>query len=169
MARHQCSGGMIMKNKIKIIPLLISLALPLAVGGLSALLTGSSMMMYDSFVKPPLSPPGWAFPVVWTILYILMGLASYLVYTSGASTVRIQRSLSFYAVQLALNFFWPLTFFRLRMYLTAFLWLVALWVLVLICTVLFRHIRKPAGQLFLPYLIWCSFALYLNLFVYLLN
>lgn len=158
-----------MKNKFKIIPLLISLALPLAVGGLSAFLSGSSMTMYDSFAKPPLSPPGWVFPLTWTVLYILMGLASWLVYTSGASPVRIQRSLSFYAVQLALNFFWPLIFFRLRMYLTAFLWLAVLWVLVLICTVLFRYIRKPAGQLFLPYLIWCSFALYLNLFVYLLN
>ena len=158
-----------MKNKFKIIPLLISLAIPLAVGGLSAFLSGSSMTMYDSFVKPPLSPPGWVFPLAWTALYILMGLASWLVYTSGASPVRIQRSLSFYAVQLALNFFWPLIFFRLRMYLTAFLWLAVLWVLVLICTVLFRYIRKSAGQLFLPYLIWCSFALYLNLFVYLLN
>ena len=158
-----------MKNKLKIVPLLIALALPLAVGGLSALLTGTSMMMYDSFVKPPLSPPGWVFPVVWTVLYVLMGLASYLVYSSGASPVRIQRALSFYAVQLALNFFWPLIFFRLQMYLTAFLWLAALWVLVLICTLLFWYIRKPAGQLFLPYLVWCSFALYLNLFVYLLN
>lgn len=158
-----------MKNRLKIVPLIISLALPLAVGGLSALLTGASMMMYDSFVKPPLSPPGWLFPVVWTLLYVLMGIASYLVYTSAASEARKQRALSFYAVQLALNFFWPLIFFRLQMYLTAFLWLAALWVLVLICTVLFRYIRKSAGQLFLPYLIWCTFALYLNFFVYLLN
>ena len=158
-----------MKAKIKIVPLLISLALPLAAGTLSALLTGTSMMMYQSFVKPLLSPPGWVFPVVWTVLYLLMGLASYLVYVSGASPVRIHRALSFYAVQLALNFFWPLIFFRLQMYLTAFIWLAVLCVLVLICTVLFRHIRKTAGLLFLPYLIWCSFALYLNLFVYLLN
>lgn len=158
-----------MKAKIRIIPLLISLALPLAAGALSASLTGASMMMYDSFVKPPLSPPGWVFPVVWTLLYILMGLASYLVYTSGASPVRIQRALSFYAVQLSLNFFWPLIFFRLQMYLTGFLWLAALWVLVLICTVLFRYIRKSASRLFLPYFIWCTFALYLNFFVYLLN
>lgn len=158
-----------MKNRLKIVPLIISLALPLAVGGLSALLAGTSMLRYESFVKPPLSPPGWLFPVVWTLLYILMGLASYLVYTSGASQIRVQRALSYYAVQLALNFFWPLIFFRLQMYLTAFLWLAALWVLVLICTVLFRHIRESAGRLFLPYLIWCTFALYLNFFVYLLN
>ena len=158
-----------MKNKLRIVSLLMALALPLAVGGLSAALTGASQLQYGNFVKPPLSPPGWVFPVVWTLLYVLMGLASWLVYTSGASPVRVQRALSFYLVQLGLNFFWPLIFFRLGMYPAAFLWLAALWVLVLICTVLFRHIRKAAGQLFAPYLIWCSFALYLNFLVCLLN
>ena len=83
--------------------------------------------------------------------------------------MRKQRALSFYAVQLGVNFFWPLIFFRLQMFLAAFVWIVVLWLLVLICALLFGHIRKSAGQLLLPYLLWVSFASYLNLGVYLLN
>ena len=161
--------GCSMNNRIRWGRLALSVAVPLAVGAAAAFLTGRSMQLYDSFENPPLSPPGWIFPVVWTLLYILMGIASYQVSVSDARSVRKQRAMSFYAVQLGLNFFWPLIFFRLQMFFAAFLWIIALVLLVMICTLLFAHIRKSAGALLLPYLLWVIFASYLNLGVYLLN
>ena len=147
----------------------LCIAIPLLIGGVAGLLTRSGTQSYALMAKPPLSPPGWLFPVVWTVLYIMMGLASYIVYSSDASPIRKERALSFYAVQLGLNFFWPLIFFRLEMFLTALLWLAALWVLVWICAALFYHIRRAAFYLLLPYGLWCTFALYLNFSVYLRN
>ena len=115
--------------KIQWKKLILCLAVPLAVGGLSALITGNSMQMFETLRKPPLSPPGWLFPVVWTILYILMGIASYLVLTS-AKPNRSRSALLVYGVQLFFNFFWPILFFSLKLYLSAFFWLVLLWLLI---------------------------------------
>ena len=95
--------------------LIISLAVPLAVGGLSAWLSGGAMERFDSLQKPALAPPSWLFPVVWTILFLMMGVASYLVYASGASRVRRERALTFYALQLGMNFFWSISFFTLML------------------------------------------------------
>lgn len=162
-------GCVTVKNKRNIVAFIVALAIPLAVGGLSAWLTAGDMVLYEFVRKPPLSPPGWLFPLVWTLLYILMGLASYLVYRSDASPFRKKRALWVYAAQLAVNFFWPLIFFGAEAYFAAFLWLVLLCLLVFSCAVLFYHIDKNAGWLLLPYLIWCIFALYLNFGVYLLN
>ena len=147
---------------------LICWAIPLAVGGLAALLSGG-MDSYSVMNKPPLSPPGWVFPIVWTILYLLMGEASYQVLTSGKDPVKIRTALIAYAVQLALNFIWPLLFFRGQLYLTAFFLLLALWVAILITMLLFSRIKERAGDLLLPYLLWVTFAGYLNLGVFLLN
>lgn len=146
--------------------LLASLAVPLAVGGLSALLTKDSMETFDSLNKPALSPPGWLFPVVWTVLFVLMGLACYLVVTSGRSN---RVALTLYGVQLFFNLLWSLIFFRAGAYLAAFIWLILLWLLISATTVLFYRISKPAGLLMLPYLLWVTFAGYLNLSIYLLN
>ncbi len=154
--------------KIQWKKLILCLAVPLAVGGLSALITGNSMQMFETLRKPPLSPPGWLFPVVWTVLYILMGIASYLVLTS-AKPNRSRSALLVYGVQLFFNFFWPILFFSLKLYLSAFFWLVLLWLLILVTTVLFYKIAKPAGLLLVPYLLWVAFAGYLNLGIYLLN
>ncbi len=156
-----------MKPKIK--SLIISLVIPLAVGGLSALVSGGSMESFEALNKPPLSPPGWLFPVVWTILYILMGLASYLVYTANAPSYKKTSALAFYAIQLFFNFMWSVIFFNLRAYLAAFIWLVLLLILIIITTVKFYNISKTAGLLMLPYIIWVAFAGYLNLAIYLLN
>ena len=101
-------GGFPMKKKTK--TLLICLAIPLAVGAVSGWLTRNSMDTFKLLDKPPLAPPGWVFPVAWTILYVLMGIASYLVYTAKRSESR-QQGLTIYAAQLAVNFFWPLFFF----------------------------------------------------------
>ena len=149
--------------------LIICLVIPLAVGGLAALLTGGGMDTFETLNQPPLSPPGWLFPVVWTILYILMGIASYLVLTSGKSHESIRRALVLYGIQLVFNFLWPIFFFSLSAYLFAFIWLVALWLLILATTVSFYRLFDIAGYLMIPYLIWVTFAGYLNLGIYLLN
>ena len=156
-------------KRIRPWPLAICLAAPLAAGGLSALLTGDGMRLFAVLRKPPLSPPGWVFPAAWTLLYLLMGLASYLIYVSGASRARRERALTFYAAQLGMNFFWTVIFFKLEMYLTAFVWLLGLWALIVICTVLFWHIDRRAGRLLLPYLVWTAFAGYLNAGICILN
>lgn len=147
---------------------LIFWAIPLAVGGLAALLSGG-MSSYSQLNQPPLSPPGWVFPIVWTFLYLLMGEASYQVFTSGKDPAAIRTALVAYGVQLALNFIWPLLFFRGQLYLTAFFLLLGLWVAILITIVLFSRIKERAGDLLLPYLLWVTFAGYLNLGVFLLN
>lgn len=149
--------------------LIICLAIPLVVGGAAGLLTMNSMEAFEALNQPPLSPPGWMFPVVWTVLYVLMGIASYLVSVSDAPHEEKARALWTYGIQLAFNFLWPIAFFNLKWYLFAFLWLVILWILILITALRFGRIRKPAGYLLVPYLLWVAFAGYLNLGIYLLN
>lgn len=149
--------------------LIISILIPLAVGGAAALIANGSFKDFKALNKPPLAPPAWAFPAAWTLLYILMGIAAYLVYCSEKYPGRIERALTFYAVQLFMNFCWTLIFFNLKLYLAAFIWLVLLWGAIAGTALLFRFISKPAGWLMLPYLAWVTFAGYLNLGVYILN
>lgn len=154
--------------KLNIKRLLINLAVPLAVGGLSALISGG-MGDYKSINQPPLSPPGWLFPIVWSVLYLLMGYAAYRVQVSGKEPAKIRRAMLFYALQLLLNFLWSPVFFGLNWYLAAFFILVGLWALIYVTMRLFSDIDEPAGDLLLPYILWVTFAGYLNLGVYLLN
>ncbi len=147
---------------------LISWAIPLAVGGLATLLSGGNDL-YWIINQPPLSPPAWVFPLVWTALYIAMGEAAYRVLTSGADPTQIKKALTAYGVQLFLNFLWPLLFFGGQMYLGAFILLIVLWIAILITARRFSRIDEIAGDLLLPYLLWVTFAGYLNLGVYLLN
>ncbi len=154
--------------KVNIKKLLLSLALPLAVGGLSALISGG-MGNYKIMNQPPLSPPGWVFPIVWTILYLLMGYAAYRVSVSGGEPEAVNKALRVYWAQLALNFLWPLVFFGLEWYLVAFIILIGLWVLIYWTMTLFSKLDKIAGDLLIPYLLWVTFAGYLNFGVYLLN
>lgn len=155
--------------KIKWKQLLICIAIPLAVGALSALLSGDGMAEFAALNKPALSPPAWLFPVVWTLLYILMGIAAYLVSTSAAPTDKIKTALTVYGIQLAVNFFWSIIFFRFSMYLFAFFWLILLWLLIIVTMVRFCKVRELAGDLIIPYLLWVTFAGYLNFGIYLLN
>lgn len=155
--------------KIKLKRLIVCLAVPLIIGGLSALLSGPGMELFASLEKPPLSPPGWLFPVVWTFLYLLMGLASYLVLESGGEQKQISAALTMYGVQLAVNFFWSIFFFNMQLYLFSFFWLVLLWCLILATLISFYRLSKPAGLLLVPYLLWVTFAGYLNLAIALLN
>lgn len=154
--------------KINIKKLLWSLALPLAAGGLSALISGG-MGNYKGINQPPLSPPGWVFPVVWSILYLLMGYAAYRVSVSGADQGAIARALGVYWAQLVLNFLWSPVFFGLQWYLVAFIILVAMWMLIYLTMNRFSRLDKLAGDLLIPYLLWVTFAGYLNFGVFLLN
>ena len=149
--------------------LLLFIAIPLLVGALAALITGGGMSGFAAVNQPPLSPPAWLFPIAWTILYTLMGISSYLVYTSAAPSGEIRSALTLYGVQLIVNFLWPIFFFGFGMYLFSFVWLLLLWVLVLWTIILFFRISKTAGWLMIPDLAWLTFAAYLNLFIYLLN
>ena len=148
--------------------LIPALLIPLAVGALAALLTKDAMARFGELRKPPLSPPAWLVPVVWTILYLLMGLASYLV-VMRENSPETATALRYYALQLVFNFFWSILFFNLEAYLLAFFWLLALLLLIVVTTVLFWRIRRSAGALLLPYLLWVSFAGYLNIGIYLLQ
>ena len=125
------------------------LCLPLAVGGLAAALTMGSMAQYSALPQPPLAPPPWVFPVAWTALYLLMGLAS-------------RRALRLHYAQLGANFVWPLLFFRAGEYAVAFWWLLFLLALAAAEMASFRRLDRTAGRLLAPYLAWLAFAAYLN-------
>ncbi len=157
-----------MKKSTKVY--IIGIIIPLVVGGLSALITSGSMDIYKDIVRPPLSPPGILFPIVWTILFVLMGVGSAMVYNSdNVSFQKRKNALYVYLVQLALNFFWNIIFFNMREYLFSFIWLVALLALIILMIYKFYKINKTAALLQMPYLLWVSFAGYLNLAIYILN
>ena len=149
--------------------LVICIAIPLAVGTTASLLTGGGMEVFETVNKPPLSPPGILFPIVWTILYTLMGIASYLVLSSGKNQEDITNALLIYLLQLAINFFWSIFFFNLEWYLFSFFWLILLWIFIRKTIQLFYPLSKTAAYLMIPYLLWVTFAGYLNLGIYLLN
>lgn len=155
--------------KIRLKPLLAALALPLGAGALGALGLRDSMEAFSALRKPPLTPPGWVFPVVWTVLYLMMGFASYLVYMSDAPHENVRTALIVYGISLAVNALWPTLFFGLGLYLIAFIDLVVLWFLVRSVMLQFYALRPLAAHLVFPYLLWLTFAGYLNIGVYLLN
>ena len=140
-----------------------------AVGGLSALLTREGTRVYAATaLHPPLSPPAVVFPIVWSILFALMGIGMARIRLAPASGAG-SRSLTLFLLQLAFNFFWSILFFPLQAFGLAFLWLLALWVLILRMILAFREVDKPAAWLQIPYLLWVTFAAYLNFGVWLLN
>lgn len=147
--------------------LIISLLVSFGVAGLSAFLTNKNMDIYKDLVQPPLAPPGIVFPIVWTILFTLMGISAYMVYKSGGE--KIGSALALYGVQLVFNFFWSIIFFNIRNYLFAFIWLIILIGLIAAMIIRFYDINKTAGLLQIPYLLWVLFAGYLNLAIFLLN
>lgn len=146
--------------------LIISILIPLTVGALSALISGN-MSAYATLNKPALSPPSFIFSIVWTILYILMGISAYLIYSSNSANKG--NALKIYALQLFFNFGWSIIFFGFSQYLLAFLWLVVLIILICIMIKQFYAINPIAAYLQIPYLLWCLFAAYLNLSIYLNN
>ena len=169
--------------------LLICILIPLAVGTTAGLLTMGGMEQFQELNKPMLAPPAWLFPVVWTILYILMGVSSYLIYAceenrekkeylnSKLQTKKIRKCnpeqkrkvLNIYGYQLLVNFLWPVFFFNLGWYGFSYLWLILLWILVAKMIWEFDKISFSAALMNIPYLLWLSFAGYLNLTIWLLN
>lgn len=140
-----------------------------AVGALSGFLTRDGVKIYSDVVRqPPLSPPSIVFPIVWTILFLLMGVSAARIYVLPASPERA-KALLIFATQLGFNFFWSIIFFNLQSFGFAFLWLLVLWGLILWMILVFRRLDPVAGWLQLPYLLWVAFAGYLNFGVWLLN
>ena len=158
---------MFLQSKLK--TLLVCIAIPLITGTISGLLSGNSMEAFQQLKKPPLSPPGYLFPIVWTILYTLMGIAAFFVYTSEKNEQEIHEALKLYGLQLAINFFWSIFFFNFEWYLFSFIWLVLLWILILKTIFAFSRISPKAACLLIPYLLWVTFAGYLNFSIYVLN
>lgn len=152
---------------IKLKSLIVNLLIPLGVGSLAGLLSMDSMKIYKELNQPSFAPPSFLFPIVWTVLYILMGISAYMVYESNSRLKT--KALKVYGTQLLMNFIWPLLFFNAQMYLFAFVWIVALWCLALLMTILFYKTKPISGYLQIPYLLWLTFAAYLNFGVYLLN
>lgn len=149
--------------------LLSSIAIPLLVGALAGLFTRNAMMNFELLEKPPLSPPGWLFPVVWTILYTLMGISAYLIKMADATEEEKSDALSIYFYQLVVNFLWSIFFFNFEWYLFSFIWIILLWILILQMIKRFNGISKTAAYLNIPYLLWVTFAAYLNFAIWWLN
>lgn len=140
-----------------------------AVGALAGWLTcGGAQLYAGQLVKPPLSPPGIVFPVVWAVLYALMGLGAARIWLAPPAPER-SRALQVFALQLAMNFLWSLWFFNQQRYGFALAWLAALWGCILWMIAAFYQTDRLAAQLQIPYLLWVTFAGYLNLGVFLLN
>lgn len=157
-----------MWNKIK--HYVISVAIALGVGGISAILTSGNMDIYSRIEQPPLAPPAILFPIVWTILYVLMGISAAMVYKEkDKKPEEVRNALTVYGISLFFNFFWSIIFFNMQAYLFAFIWLVALWVLILLTIIKYYRIKPIAAYLQIPYLLWVTFAGYLNFAIFILN
>ena len=147
-----------------------TIGITLLVGALSSFLTRNDMSYYTELVnKPMLTPPAWIFPVVWTILYVLMGIGLGRVLESDGSQADKQAATRIYAVQLFFNFAWSIAFFTFRVYLFSFVWLLVLWALIIWMIFIFARSDRLAARLQIPYFLWVTFAAYLNLMIYLLN
>lgn len=153
-------------KKINFKALIISILIPLAVGSISGLIS-MPFMDYKELIQPPLSPPGWLFPIVWNILYILMGISFYLIYEE----INYDKDNAYivYFTQLLVNGLWSIFFFVLKWRLFSSIWLFLLIILVIIMIIRFYKINKVSSLLQLPYLLWTIFALYLNIGIYILN
>lgn len=145
---------------------IIAILIPLAVGSISALISGN-MSAYSALNQPPLSPPGFVFPIVWTILYILMGISSYIIYSSNHHEK--SKALLLYGIQLFFNFCWSIIFFRFNLYLFAFIWLIVLICIIVLMIKEFYMVSSLAAKLQIPYLLWCLFAAYLNFWIFIMN
>ena len=140
-----------------------------AVGGLAGWLTREGTKLYtEQIVQPPLSPPAIVFPIVWSILFLLMGISAARIDLAPVSAARSQ-SLMLFFLQLAFNFFWSIIFFNLQWFGFALLWLFVMWALIAAMVLVFYRIENLAARLQLPYLVWVAFAGYLNAGVWLLN
>lgn len=147
----------------------VSIAIPLAVGIISALLTMGNMDIYKELDTPPLSPPSVLFPVVWTVLYILMGISCAMVWKYRKTDKNAEKAVYYYAASLVFNFVWSILFFNLRLFTPAFIWLLMLLYLIIRTAIYYFKVYRPAAYLQIPYIAWVAFAGYLNLGIRILN
>lgn len=147
--------------------LALCIIIPLAVGWLASFLTKNAQIAFVRMAKPPLAPPAWLFPIVWTLMYVLMGIAFYFIYTSE-SEIR-SGAITLYIIQLIFNFAWCIIFFRNGTYWFAAAWLFVLWLMLVCLILLCTAISKAATWLLVPYLLWCTYAFYLNIGIAILN
>lgn len=157
------------KKKVRIVPLIISISIPLLIGELSRLLIPNMNSIYESLTKTSFFPPAVVFPVVWIILYILMGICLYNVYVLKYNNIDVSSAIFVYAIQLLLNFLWTIIFFGFRLYGLAFLELILLILFVILTIKRFYGKIEKKALLLLPYLIWLIYAGVLNLFIWMLN
>lgn len=158
-----------MKKNFKFIPLIINILIPVIGGYIVSYINRNSYQIYDKLKKPYLTPPSMVFGIVWTILYILMGIAAYRIYMKNKKNSDDKGAYFFYLVQLIFNLAWSFLFFTFRLYGISFIWTIILIVLVIITFIKFIKIDKIAGLLLIPYLIWLFYASYLNFFVWVFN
>ncbi len=156
-------------KKHSIIDILIFIISAELAGAISALLSGGFGDFYDQFTPPPLLPPSWLFPVVWTILYAVMGFSAYLIYSSDADKDEKNKCLKIYWTQLAVNFSWSIVFFRFKN-----LWAAVAVILILLALIIamircFSKISPLAAKINIPYLIWVAFATYLTIATAVIN
>lgn len=156
-------------GEFKIIPLIINILIPLVGGTIVGYLNSGSMGTYEMLNKPFFSPPGFIFPIVWSILYVLMGIAAYRIYMRNKQGADDNGAYFFYLVQLLINFLWSFVFFTFRLYGIAFIVLIILFILIIITFIKFIRLDKIAGLLLIPYILWVAFAGVLNFFIYVLN
>lgn len=155
---------------VRIIPLVTSLAIALSAGFLGSLFTTSSIdTWYMTLAKPELAPPNWVFAPVWTVLYLLMGLAAYLVWRHAAHRRLGKEALAVFGLQLVLNVLWSALFFGLRSPGLALVEIVVLWSAIVWSMLLFSKVSRAAALLLAPYLLWVTFAAYLNYMLWVLN
>lgn len=148
----------------------VSIAIPLAVGITSAAITRDGMNIYEKLSIPPLAPPSWVFPIVWTLLFILMGISSAMIFTNRkANTTSAKSGLKNYGISLALNFLWSIVFFNLQAAFFALIILIILLFSIIKTIVDYFKVNEKAAYLQLPYAIWVAFAGYLNLVIWIIN
>ena len=162
-----------LSKKSKIIACVVAIVVPLVVGGISAFISSNAMNTFGTMKQPPLSPPAILFPIVWTILYIKMGVSNYLIWVKTPSDEKLilarKRGIVIYGIQLFMNFCWSPIFFNGGYYYFAFAWLVVLWALILTLIIIFWKLSITAACLLIPYLLWTTFAGYLNIMIAILN
>lgn len=147
-----------------------SILTALGVGGLSALITSGNMDLYSEINTPPFAPPPILFPIVWSILYILMGISAAIIWNTESVMKSERRSAIYtYALSLFFNFLWSIIFFNMRAFLFAFVWLLALLFLIVRTITKYRKISPLAAYLQIPYLLWVGFAGVLNFAIWYLN
>jgi benzodiazapine receptor len=153
-----------------LIKLIITVGVSQLAGLIGSIFTAPAIpTWYASLQKPAFAPPNWVFAPVWTTLFLLMGIAAYLVWKRGLAKKEVRIALGLFLFQLVLNIFWSFLFFGLQNPLAAFVEIIVLWLAILLTLVSFYRISKPAGLLLLPYLIWVSFAAFLNFQIFTLN